>query len=301
MSDRKARQIAAVLSVARPLAARASRIVDVGAGRGHLTRIAAETFGAISLGLERDRARVERATELANGRSGGRLAFREFDALRESLELGASDLVLGLHACGAVGDTMLRAAARARSSVVLVSCCLQKIETDLRAPLSQQALAAGFHLKRPMLGLSNLTPSEQGVEVPLAVTLRAREARCALLLLLRGRGLDMAWGDEIHGINRRRAQRGLADIAERALAARGLAPASDRELLEHAHRASHEFARIRRLSLPRALLAAPLELAVVLDRACYLVEEGYEAIVQHLYAREVSPRSLVIVASRREG
>lgn len=46
------------------------------------------------------------------------------------------------------------------------------------------------------------------------------------------------------------------------------------------------------------MLGRLLELALVLDRACFLIESGYEAKVLVAFAPEVSPRNLAVLAQR---
>ena len=204
----------------------AARIVDVGAGSGHFTRLASTTFGRDAVGIERDPGRVARAEALAP--RPGTARFVVSDACREGLSLAPNDLAVGLHACGELGDKLVLAAAEAGCDLALVSCCLQKIPGAARSPLS--AAGEGLTFPRSMLGLTNLTADPQGVEASLESQLAAREARYALRRLLAARGIDVAPGEEMRGINRRRARAGLAEIAGRALALRGLPLASDAEI-----------------------------------------------------------------------
>ncbi len=100
------------------------------------------------------------------------------------------------------------------------------------------------------------------------------------------------------GINRRRATRGLRAVAEPALAARGLPAASDAELQHHETSAARDYAQVRRLSLPRSMLARAVEVWVSLDRAAYLEEQGLVVQVATLFERSVSPRNIGLLASR---
>jgi SAM-dependent methyltransferase len=298
VGERKRRQLEVLLGALRPLGERARRIVDVGAGAGHFSRLAADLFDRDVVGIEREAARARVAAMLAEGT---RASFLLLDACREPLVLEPGDLAVGLHACGALGDRIVMAAAEAPCDVVLVSCCLQKIEGPARMPLSAKARAAGLVLPREVLGLSNLTARLVGVEASLAEMLDARRSRFALARLLRARGLEIAPGEEMRGQNRRRAHGPFAELAARALALRGLSAPSERELREHEEAARVEFQRMRRFSLPRAMLARALEVTVVLDRAAALEERGHVCRVVRVFDPEVSPRNLAIFASPRPG
>jgi SAM-dependent methyltransferase len=289
---RKRAQLSGLLAAVAKMAAVSERIVDVGAGSGHFTRLSAELFQREAVGLERSEERVA----AAGRRSSSALAsFVAVDALEE-LALRPSDLAIGLHACGGLGDHLVRAAARAACGLALVSCCLQKITEETRAPL-----AGGLLLRREHLGLANLTSQPRGVEASIEVTIAARQTRYALAQLLRARGVDVAPGAEMSGINRRRANAGLRAVATQALAQRALPPPREDELAHHEARAATDYAAIRRLSLPRSMLSRLVEVLVSLDRGAHLEAEGLSVRVGELFDRAVSPRNIGIFASPDPG
>ena len=291
---RKRAQLSGLLSAVANMAEGASRIVDVGAGSGHFTRLSAELFRREALGLERNPERVKSAQKRALA-GAITASFVAVDA-REALQFGEHDLAVGLHACGELGDKLVEAAARAPCDLALVSCCLQKISTPTRKPLSR--VAGAPELRRENLGLTNLTAQPQGVEASIDVTIGARQTRYALGQLLRARGVVLEPGAEMSGINRRRANAGLATVAERALALRDLPPPSAAELAHHEALATEHYAVIRRLSLPRSMLARLVGVLVSLDRAAHLEERGLDVQVATLFERGVSPRNIGIFASR---
>ena len=300
VTSRKRQQLSALLGALTPLVASARRIVDVGAGSGHFARLSAQHFGMATLGLERNPERVARATLRAHAtRSETQLATAEFaviDVGSQALLLYPGDLAIGLHACGELGDMLVRAVTDSGADLALVSCCLQKISAAERAPLSDAA--HGFALKKDTLGLSNLTSQAVGVESRIEDTIRARQARYALRLLLRTRGLELAPGAEMQGVNRRQAHTGLGAIAQRSLELHGLPPASVGELRASEDEAERQFSIIRRLSLPRDMLARAIELSVILDRAAHLEESGYLVRVATIFERAVTPRNVSLFASR---
>jgi SAM-dependent methyltransferase len=297
---RKREQLGTLLAVLTPLATRARRVVDVGAGSGHFSRLSAELFGRAALALDRNAALLQRGSALRAERSRdvGTLdvEFVEVDLARQELALKATDLAVGLHACGGLGDRLVLAAAKAQCDLALVSCCLQKIDAPRRVALAKASGA--FSLRKSELGLANLTLQSMGVEAPLSENLRARETRLALRRLLRERGLAVQAGEEMRGVNRRRAHAGLAELASFVLAQRGLPPATDAELRLHSENAHRDYACMRRLALPRHLLARLVELAVVFDRAAALEEAGFSVQVAQLFERRVTPRNTVLLATR---
>ncbi len=69
----------------------------------------------------------------------------------------------------------------------------------------------------------------------------------------------------------------------------GLPPASDAEIAAFEREAQWQFNAIRRLSLPRDMLARSIELSVILDRAALLEECGYAVRVATIFERAVTP------------
>ncbi|HEV8547588.1 MAG TPA: methyltransferase [Polyangiaceae bacterium] len=296
---RKREQLGALLGVAAPLAARAARVVDVGAGSGHLARLSAELFRRETLAIERESMRLRTAQQRTEQRAQtvGPLdvRFAEAHVGLERLELERTDLAVGLHACGELGERLVLAAAAARCDLLLCSCCFQKIAGAKRAMLSQ---AGGtLALEKPVLGLANLTSQAMGVEASLGDNLRGRQARLGLRHLLQARGLALAPGEEMRGVNRRRAQAGFSELAATVLAARQLPPPTPAELRQHAARAEREHAAVRRLSLPRHLLSRLVEVTVVLDRGALLEEKGQFVLVAELFEQRITPRNTVLLAT----
>ena len=99
-------------------------------------------------------------------------------------------------------------------------------------------------------------------------------------------------------MNRRQAHAGLAAIAQRSLAVHALPAASDAEIAAFERESQVQFAAIRRLSLPRDMLARAIELSVILDRAARLEESGYAVRVATIFERAVTPRNVSLFASR---
>jgi hypothetical protein len=57
-------------------------------------------------------------------------------------------------------------------------------------------------------------------------------------------------------------------------------------------------AEVRNLELLRALFRRPLELWLVLDRALYLEEQGYQVRLGQFCPPELTPRNLLLLAER---
>lgn len=290
-STRKRSQVAAFAELVRPLLPGVHRVVDVGSGHGHLTRHLARQLDVPVEGWEIDEARVAVATRLP---AAEQTTFRELD-VRDALgELGPGDLVIGLHACGELADNAVRAAARAGAAVAIVGCCLQKRRGE-RRPTSAVDLDP---FSRDVLGLGNVALGDRGVEEPLAVRLRSRENRIALRLVLEASGVTTFPGEEMRGLNRRRAVGPLDDLVAACFTARRLPLPAPSLVTEQATIAAVIHARRRRWDLPRTLLGRLIEVWVAADRATALVEAGLAADVRLAFDAAESPRNLAVIATR---
>ncbi len=298
-SPRKRAQVAAFAALLAGLAPRATRVVDLGAGHGHLTRHLAHALEVDAEGWERDLARVAVAAALPS--NGAR--FIAVSAHEAVGDLRPSDLVVGLHACGELGDLAVQAAVAAGAAVAVIGCCMQK-RTGARAPLG---LAEGapsdfftvpLTISRDTLGLANVRDGEQGIEADLQTRQDARLSRLALRYTLLAEGhadTRLAPGAEMRGINRRRASGSLEDLVALAFAQRGLPPPPPSRVTECARRARADYQLARRWELPRTMLGRLVEVWIALDRAALLARRGYRAEVRIAFDAHVSPRNLAVL------
>jgi hypothetical protein len=208
---------------------------------------------------------------------------------------------------------MVERAAERGASLVLVACCLQKRRALTRRPLcgfpppsaglapssraEERRSSTSLELPRWLLGLSNLTARDRGVEATRSENLAGRARRLALYDLLSAIEPSLRPGAEIAGLNRRAAQGDLATLVARAFALRGRPSPSVEAIAQAASRARVSHAAARRLALPRAMLARLLEVFVLLDRARYLEERGFGVTVGVLFGEDASARNLALVAA----
>lgn len=287
-----------------------SRIVDVGAGHGHLSqKLADDLEGTVKeiVGLERSARLLNTAKSLY--RSGSNVSRVCSDAVLSSIVTGPGDLLVGLHACGSLGDTIIDAAASQGSSgVVLVTCCLQKRDLNdpngslYRKPLSRYGLeekdiSSVLTVEKSFLGVTNRSRGYGSEAI-----LQGRLVRHGLRKLLALKGFEDEFaqrtGSEVHGISRHKIKRGLMTVAKEALKLRGFTQdVTEKEIKKIEKQAEKEYRVMRALTLPRSMLGEVLEMAIVLDRATRLEESGaFRRVARlRLFPDEVSPRNLCIV------
>ncbi len=286
-----------VAGVVGSVGAGGGRVVDVGSGHGHLTRALAKALQRRVVGLERDVALAARARALAVA-DGVDVDFEVADVVSGEFVVAVGDVVVGLHACGELGDVAARAVGAAEGNVglVFVGCCLQKQRALARRPLSVDD--ERLSLPKELLGLSNLTPRDDGKEAARADNLTGRTRRIALRLLLSSAGVDVRPRAELEGLNRRAAHEPLPALVARAFALRGLAVPGAAAIDAAFAAATTLHGQFRRLALPRTMLARVVEIFVCCDRAASLADRGFDVDVGVAFSADVSPRNLAIVARR---
>lgn len=290
VSARKRRQVAAFAALVAARRAGVARIVDFGAGHGHLTRHLAEALGVEGVGVERDGALVDTARALGGAR------FVTADLFAEAPDLCPTDLVVGLHACGALTDRLLDVAVARDAAIAVVACCAHKIPTPTR--ISRMPGPAALHLPRGALGLANINHGAQGIEASLSANLAARARRAGVRCLLAARGVSVPEGAEMNGLNRRRAFGPFDRLAAEVLSQRGLPPATLAELRTAEQAGAAQHARVRRWSIARRALGRSIEVFIALDRAMSLAHAGYQVELGTLWPSAVSPRNIGLVARR---
>jgi len=106
---------------------RGGRVVDLGAGHGLLAQLmlvldhSSPIAVAVDKAIPASAARLHETLVSAWPRLSGRVSFVE--GALEDVELGADDVVVSSHACGALTDLVLERAAGARARVAVLPCC----------------------------------------------------------------------------------------------------------------------------------------------------------------------------------
>jgi hypothetical protein len=294
MNVRKRGQVAAILRVLRESFPALSEIVDVGAGRGQLTTQASSALSVTAVGLERDPERVAVATALAGDLP---VRFVTADVLSPtenpllSMPPDAHRLLMALHGCGELADALVTAAVATRAAVLLLACCPQKIRGQQRTAL----MPGGPTWPREILGLANVMARTQGIEGDLKQALATKKSRLALRYMLAARGATIPAGEEMRGVNRRKANAGFAIFAQAVCQVRGFPAPTPHEIAAADEQAQEHYLAQRRLSLPRSMLGRALEIFLALDRALYLQHHGYHTRVVELFPAAYSPRNLAVL------
>jgi hypothetical protein len=223
--------------------------------------------------------------------------LQDVTAASSHLHLGSHNSAVALHACGDLHVRLLQLASqRGCRQLAVAPCCYNRIQAETYQPLSTAAQASSLQLSRDDLGL----PLSE------AVTAGARVRRQRDVSMARRLGFDLL----------QREQRGSdAYLPTPSLAVDWLHKPFEqycRELAALKHLELHgqpdwqaleadgwqRLAAVRNLERVRNLFRRPLEMWLVLDRALFLAQQGYQVSVGTFCDYPLTPRNLLLLAER---
>ena len=271
--------------------------LDWCAGKGHLGRLLTEDGQSLCC-LEYNAELVEAGQRLSQ-RHGLQAEHRRQDVLCASVanQLHAAHSPVALHACGDLHVRLLQLASHTGCQQLAVApCCYNRIQGDSYQALSVAAQTSPLQLSKDDLGL------------PLSETVTAgnRVRRQRDQSMARRLGFDLLQR-ELRGIDEYLPTPSLppawlnknyADYCRDLAALKGLPSPPARDWLALEARGWQRLAEVRNLELLRNLFRRPLELWLVLDRALYLQEQGFQVSLGTFCPAQLSPRNLLLLAER---
>ncbi|KAE9640339.1 methyltransferase [Pseudomonas sp. PB106] len=271
--------------------------LDWCSGKGHLGRRLLESGQQLTC-VEYDPALVASGQALSQ-RHHLHALHVEQDVLAADASgvLSATHTPVALHACGDLHVRLMQLASAAGcQQMAIAPCCYNRIDCSEYQPLSSPASASLLQLSLEDLALPMSETVTAGARVRrqrdtsmarrLAFDLLQRQAR-GVDQYLPTPSLPSAWLDKPFADY----CRGLAALKE--LSTIG---SPDWTALEAA--GWRRLAEVRNLELMRGLFRRPLELWLNLDRALFLVEQGYVVRLGTFCATPLTPRNLLLLAER---
>jgi len=271
--------------------------LDWCSGKGHLGRSLAYDGTPLTC-LEYDAELVASGQALSD-----RLSLKARHRLQDVLaadaaeQLDAKHTAVALHACGELHVRLLQlASATGCRQLAVAPCCYNRIDSEDYRPLSSPARTSPLKLSRDDLRLplrETVTASardrrlrDQSMARRLAFDLLQRELR-GIDDYLPTPSLPVAW-----------LQKPFADYCRDLAALKSLPIPAPRDWQSLEARGWQRLAEVRNLELPRALFRRPLELWLLLDRALYLEEQGYQVRLGRFCAPQLTPRNHLLLAER---
>ncbi|GIZ12470.1 methyltransferase [Pseudomonas sp. NCCP-436] len=280
-----------------PFARQPRHWVDWCSGKGHLGRWLTQAQQRLTC-LEYDPALVESGNQLSL-RLGVDAEHLQQDVLAADSDrhLDATRTPVALHACGDLHVRLLQlASSRGCTQLAVAPCCYNRIASTHYQPLSAAAQASQLLLSRDDLALPLCETVTAGARVR-RLRDRSMAWRLAFDLLQRQlRNIDQYlptpslpghWFDKP-----------FPQFCEDLANLRNLPSPGSQDWQDLEARGWQRLAEVRNLELLRNLFRRPLELWLLLDRALYLMEQGYSVRLGSFCDYRLSPRNLLLLAER---
>lgn len=220
------------------------------------------------------------------------------DVMAATLQLDPSHTPVALHACGDLHVRLIQLASAAGCThLAIAPCCYNRIASPHYQPLSQPARASLLQLDLHDLSL----PASETVTAGARVRRQRDQSmarRLAFDLLQRQlRGCDeylptpslpSHWLDQ-----------SFADYCCHLAALKDLPPPGQQDWATLEQAGFKRLAQVRNLELLRNLFRRPLELWLALDRGLMLQENGYAVELGTFCPATLTPRNLMLRASRQ--
>ena len=271
--------------------------LDWCAGKGHLGRRLVNEAQQLTC-LEYDPALIEAGQQLSQRHAlSARHVQQDVLLPQAASQLTADMTPVALHACGDLHVRLLQLASAAGCGQLALSpCCYNRISATHYQPLSTAARASGLRLSRDDLSL----PMSETVTAGERVR-RQRDESMARRL-----GFDL-WQRHVRQCDEYLSTPSLpstwlnkpfALYCEALAALKNLSTTGTEDWPTLETAGWQRLAQVRNLELVRGLFRRPLELWLVLDRALYLSENGYDVQVGEFCDTHLTPRNLMLLAQQ---
>ena len=267
--------------------------LDWCAGKGHLGRRLLQPGQQLTC-LEHDPALIASGQALSDHH---RLPVtHRLQDVMAQVALSPEHTPVALHACGVLHVRLLQLASAAGcKQLALAPCCYNRINADSYQAVSSAARASQLRLSIDDLGLplSETVTAGNRVRQQRDISMARRLGFDQLQRQLRDcddylptPSLPARWLDQP-----------FADYCQALASLKGLSTGEqDWQALEA--QGWRRLAEVRNLELVRGLFRRPLEMWLVLDRALFLLEQGYNVEIGSFCEATLTPRNLMVVAER---
>ena len=267
--------------------------LDWCAGKGHLGRRLLQPGQQLTC-LEYDPALVASGQALSDRHN--LPAAHRLQNVMADMAIDPEHTPVALHACGDLHVRLLQLASAAGcKQLALAPCCYNRINADRYQALSAAGRASRLQLSIEDLGLplSETVTAGNRVRLQRDTSMARRLGFDRLQRQLRGcdeylptPSLPASWLDKPY-----------ADYCQELANLKGLSTGEQDWTALEAH-GWRRLAEVRNLELVRGLFRRPLEMWLVLDRALFLQERGYNVEVGSFCETALTPRNLMVLAER---
>jgi hypothetical protein len=290
------RKLAQITAFAEQLPPSKLPMLEWCAGKGHLGRLLAWQFSRPVTSIEWQQQLCVDGSTLAT-RFHIPQHFVHADVLtpQGSAALAPQQQVVALHACGQLHIQLLRQAASIGCQQLhVVPCCYHLIGEEYYQPLSVLAQQHDLTLSQHDLKLAVQGQVTAGVRVE-----KLRHTEVQWRLAYQAMRVELT-GDKnyrpLSSVAKHWFSADFADFGQWAAEQHQLSLPASPDWQRYLAKGAEHAALVRRIELVRHLFRRPLELWLVLDRALFLQQQGYQVTLQAFCDYQVTPRNLLLQA-----
>lgn len=266
------------------------------AGKGHLGRLLTAARQCAVTSIEWQAALCAEGQQLAQHFKLPQ-QFVQADVFSESASalLQPKQHAIALHACGQLHIQLLQQAVQAGCQHIQIApCCYHLIHDANYQPLSQAAQLQSFSFSRQALKLAVQAQVTGGERIR-----RLRQTEVTWRLAydeLQRYHRNVSAYQPLPSTPKQWFSGNFADFARFAAATQQLTLPTQVDWQAFLKAGEQRYLLVQQLDAIRHLFRRPLELYLILDRALYLQEQGYQTSVQAFCDYSLTPRNLLIRA-----
>lgn len=271
-------------------------------GKQHLGRLISEVSEQKVCGIEIDPKLIEQAQALTKKRNvESRMTIHRCDVLNDSLAcVNPEDHQIALHACGGLHVSMLKHSVTLTAPRISFSpCCYHRFnDADCYQPLSKQACLSELSLNTQDLRLAT-----RQCNIASAAETRKRKQMQAWRLGFDALQRDIRSVDEYlpcPSLSVKVLHEGFEAFCSKLSEIKQIELPASVDFAHYELLGRTRFKVYERIELARMLFRRALEVWLVLDRAIYLEENGYQCNISIFCDDKTSPRNLLVDAYRSE-
>ncbi|MGI2259859.1 methyltransferase [Shewanella sp. GXUN23E] len=267
------------------------------AGKGHLGRLISKTSGQPVISLEWQQPLCDAGEQFArHWQLPQRFICADAFNVPGSVFGGIAQAV-ALHACGDLHVTLLKQGTAAGIPAISISpCCYHLIRDTHYQFLSASGRQTGLEVTRHQLQL----PLQHSVIASASArALRQKELAWRLgfdSLQRQVRGEDAYL--PLPTLRQSQLSGDFMEFVHWGARAKGLDLPGELDIAAFETIGWQRISLVRRLDLAAHLLRAPMEHLLLLDRVCFLEEQGYQVTLQSFCPASVTPRNALISAAK---
>ena len=288
-----------------------NQVIDIGGGVGHLSRVIAHYANINAISIDRNhefqkigKERLSKYRKLPDAKEVHfvNLNFSPTNSAEELKSIFKSDsLSLGLHTCGALANILIKTSCQFNLAGLLsFGCCYHHLNPKLDFPISNFYKERNFaQLNLFAFSLATRSHAQDDFEV-FKTKRQVKNYRYALHLFLMRKfnnkyfqdvgecDVKIYWMPFHHYLKLKLNELKLENTFTN----------DEIEDFYHCAQTQKELNEMFVGNLIRWLLGRSLEVYILLDRAMYLEENGYEVFVEEYFKEALSPRNIGILALR---